>query len=1053
MTDVVIIEGDDPQTLNVVETDVQVVEIIAEGPQGATGPRGNTWFHGNGVPGAIVGSVEGDFYVDDLTGITYTQTAVLGTWVQSSNILGTIGAAAAASAAAALASEQAADASEAAALGSAGAAAASAVAADVSADAALVSETNAAASALAASGSAGEASDSAAAALISAGNADTSEAAALASQNAAAASAAAALLSEQAADASEAGALASAGTATTQANNAANSANAASISAAAALVSEGAASGHAAAADADRIAAAASALAASNDAGVATTKAGEAAASALAASGSSTSAGVFASAASDSAIAADGSADAALVSENAAASSAATALTHLQNFRGQYLGPLAADPAVDGNGNAIGEGDLYWNTVANEMRVYDGAAWVAAYIPAAGYATDGEVTQAIADHTAALTSHENFTVRHGFEIEDGAWLATLSYDKNTRVVTVTPTGATFNVWINGKKFTKTGAQAAPAHANTLGGHFVTYDDTGTLQVSTTPWSLTDSSRTPVAFIYWNPTLADGVCFFELHTYERSRQLHANLHATQGTKVVSGFALGDYLLDTATDAAVTPSVGSGVVADEDIFRTNSAVADGGPYTLWYRDTTTGEWKWTTASFPYFYGTYPKYNYDAGGGTGWTTADISNNWFANVWVFVSTAVNSNGQVFFVQPQTQFAAQTDAEAESLANLSWGTMPFQEIAPLYKITIKAQNGGTTGGRIVHVERLLGGGASVVSTSAPSSHGSLSGRSDVASHPATAVSFTPEGTIAATTVQAAIAEVATDAANALGAYLPLNGGTVTGVILLDDAAGIRWRQEDDTTVGFAMQLSGANDNSLLLYNYATARVVASVNPTTDVWDFTFTPTVGGTAVSLATHTHSYLPLSGGNITGRTTITGANGVANEPLVVTQGDHANAWAQTWYNDGSLQYLTLQILATYVNFGSNLPIYLSADSGASVFKVDNGSVYINTTELGYRDVPANVQSGSYTLALSDRGKSIDTTAGVTVPANGTVAFAVGATITITNTSGSNITITAAGGVTLRLAGTATTGNRTLAQYGVAVIRKIATDTWIASGAGLT
>jgi hypothetical protein len=87
------------------------------------------------------------------------------------------------------------------------------------------------------------------------------------------------------------------------------------------------------------------------------------------------------------------------------------------------------------------------------------------------------------------------------------------------------------------------------------------------------------------------------------------------------------------------------------------------------------------------------------------------------------------------------------------------------------------------------------------------------------------------------------------------------------------------------------------------------------------------------------------------------------------------------------------------------------------------------------------------------LSDRGKSIDTTAGVTVPANGTVAFAVGATITITNTSGSNITITAAGGVTLRLAGTATTGNRTLAQYGVAVIRKIATDTWIASGAGLT
>jgi hypothetical protein len=30
-------------------------------------------------------------------------------------------------------------------------------------------------------------------------------------------------------------------------------------------------------------------------------------------------------------------------------------------------------------------GDLYWNTVANETRIYNGSAWVAAYLPAAGY--------------------------------------------------------------------------------------------------------------------------------------------------------------------------------------------------------------------------------------------------------------------------------------------------------------------------------------------------------------------------------------------------------------------------------------------------------------------------------------------------------------------------------------------------------------------------------------------------------------------------------------------------------------------------------------------
>ena len=101
----------------------------------------------------------------------------------------------------------------------------------------------------------------------------------------------------------------------------------------------------------------------------------------------------------------------------------------------------------------------------------------------------------------------------------------------------------------------------------------------------------------------------------------------------------------------------------------------------------------------------------------------------------------------------------------------------------------------------------------------------------------------------------------------------------------------------------------------------------------------------------------------------------------------------------------------------------------------------------------DVAANAQSTSYTLSLTDRGKSIDTTAGVTVPLNATVAFPIGTVITITNTSAAAITLTQTAGVTLRQAGTANTGNRTLAAYGMATLRKTATDTWFISGAGLS
>lgn len=106
------------------------------------------------------------------------------------------------------------------------------------------------------------------------------------------------------------------------------------------------------------------------------------------------------------------------------------------------------------------------------------------------------------------------------------------------------------------------------------------------------------------------------------------------------------------------------------------------------------------------------------------------------------------------------------------------------------------------------------------------------------------------------------------------------------------------------------------------------------------------------------------------------------------------------------------------------------------------------------IGYRNIPSNARTSAYVLALADVGQCIDiTTGGVTVPANATVAFAVGDTVSIYNNSGSSQTITQAGGVTLRLAGTATTGSRTLAQRGWCSVRKVATDEWVSSGSGLS
>ena len=110
-------------------------------------------------------------------------------------------------------------------------------------------------------------------------------------------------------------------------------------------------------------------------------------------------------------------------------------------------------------------------------------------------------------------------------------------------------------------------------------------------------------------------------------------------------------------------------------------------------------------------------------------------------------------------------------------------------------------------------------------------------------------------------------------------------------------------------------------------------------------------------------------------------------------------------------------------------------------------------ISADTIGYRGLPQNSQTGAYTLALADQGKMINTTTGgVVIPANGSVAFPIGAAISIFNNSGSNQTISITTD-TLRLAGTATTGSRTLAQYGLATCVKVAATTWAISGAGVT
>ena len=100
---------------------------------------------------------------------------------------------------------------------------------------------------------------------------------------------------------------------------------------------------------------------------------------------------------------------------------------------------------------------------------------------------------------------------------------------------------------------------------------------------------------------------------------------------------------------------------------------------------------------------------------------------------------------------------------------------------------------------------------------------------------------------------------------------------------------------------------------------------------------------------------------------------------------------------------------------------------------------------------RDVPQNAQTGAYVLVAGDAGKHISiTTGGVTVNAS---VFSVGDAVSIYNNSGSNQTVTQGTSVTLRLAGDGTTGNKTLAGYGLCTVLCVASNEFVIAGSGIS
>lgn len=365
---------------------------------------------------------------------------------------------------------------------------------------------------------------------------------------------------------------------------------------------------------------------------------------------------------------------------------------------------------------------------------------------------------------------------HGFVFP---YEVSLSYNKTTREVTLTPTNTSFDIWVGGVKYTTTGIVVSTPHPNSTGSYYLYCSTAGTLEWSSTPWEMKTVS--PICYVYYDTVPADGFALFELHTYKRNLEWHESQHFAIGTFVRSGLGVSGYTLNSDGNSAVSYQVSSGIIVDEDIEFSINTLVDGGPYTVVCR-VGAENYTWSsTNTVPYLFGTnWIQYNQLLNGSWQMTEAGSSNRW-VNYFLYAAPALDNEKRLFLIPGQNLHTSLSSAQAESNSGLNLSGMDLPELVCVWKFTYNTNNGFSATGRVrlVEVSRITNTKGALSVSLSTTVHNLLTGRDALDAHPASAISSVPSGSIIATDVQSAINELDVEKAavshNHTGVYQPID--------------------------------------------------------------------------------------------------------------------------------------------------------------------------------------------------------------------------------------------------------------------------------------
>jgi hypothetical protein len=218
----------------------------------------------------------------------------------------------------------------------------------------------------------------------------------------------------------------------------------------------------------------------------------------------------------------------------------------------------------------------------------------------------------------------------------------------------------------------------------------------------------------------------------------------------------------------------------------------------------------------------------------------------------------------------------------------------------------------------------------------------------------------------------------------------------------------------------------------------------------------------GGTGSTSTTYANLQSNVTGVLPNANTTAASANGASTIVARDASGNFsanvitANGSALTALNATSVSSGTLANARTTAASANGASTIVARDASGNFTAAVITATTVNATTFNgttvndaggnLRTIPQNAKTTSYTLAVGDIGEFISTNSSVTVP---NTTFSGGDVVSIYNTTSSNITVIQGASTTLTKAGSATTGNATLLQYGIATVLCTGANAFVITG----